>query len=82
MYIVILDIDKPLPEWIKMRLFSNPEKAEEWAKKLDDNYTNLMGISENTQMCHTYSCGHTIKIKKVILDEEIPDNLKKIFKEK
>ena len=57
------------------------QKAEEWARKLDENYINLMGISEDTQVCQTYSCGHTIKIKKVVVDEEIPENLKKLMKE-
>jgi hypothetical protein len=62
---------------MKIRLFTTPEKAVEWAKKLDDNYMNLMGISEDTQMCSTYFCSHTIKVKKVIPDEDVPENLKK-----
>ena len=82
MYAAVLEIDKPIPEWMKIRLFTTSEKAIEWAKKLDNNYMSLMGISEDTQMCSTYSCGHTIKIKKVIPDEEVPENLKKLIGEK
>lgn len=79
MYVVVLETDKIIPEWIKIRSFSSSVKAIKWAKKIDENYFNGMGISEDTQMCSIYSCGHSIKIKKVIVDEEIPDNLKKFF---
>lgn len=80
MYVVVLETKNPIPEWIKIRLFTTPEKAEEWAKELDSNYMSFGKISEDTQMCSMYSCEHTIKIKKVIEDEEMPENLKKFFK--
>ena len=80
MYAVILNTDKPIPEWAKIRLFTTPEKAEAWAKELDNNYMSLMGISEDTMVCTTYSSDHEIKIKKVIPDEEVPESLKNLIK--
>lgn len=50
MYVVVLETKNPIPEWIKIRLFTTPEKAEEWAKELDSNYMSFGKISEDTQM--------------------------------
>lgn len=72
MIIVSIETDKPLPEWFKLRLFSNVEDAMYWVQKATGN-AMMMTPSTSTKMCSTYSCGDlTVKVKTVIPDDVCP----------
>lgn len=72
MIIVSIVTKSPIPEWFKLRLFSNTEDAMLWCQKVTGN-SMMMTPSIDTKMCSTYSCGDlTVSLKTVIEDEKCP----------